>query len=183
MTLLNLGRASEQIKSFKQVAVDQSSEERRSFGLYDYLQDILLSLKPKLKKTRLHIAVECPEDLEVTSYPGAFSQIFTNLIMNSLIHGYNNDPEVEGTITIGVKADAERLSIRYSDDGKGMDPAVLPKIFDPFFTTNRAKGGSGLGLHIIYNIVTRQLGGQIHCESEPNRGVTFSFTIPMKEKT
>jgi signal transduction histidine kinase len=183
MTLLNLGRASEQIKSFKQVAVDQSSEERRTFGLYDYLQDILLSLKPKLKKTRLNIELDCPEDLEVNSYPGAFSQIFTNLIMNSLIHGYNNNPEIEGTITITAASDGDQISVRYSDDGKGIDPSILSKIFDPFFTTNRAEGGSGLGLHIIYNIVTRQLGGQIRCESEPDKGVTFSFTIPIKERT
>ena len=181
MTMLNLDRASEQIKSFKQVAVDQSSEEKRTFVLYDYLQDILLSLKPKLKKTRHRILIECPEKLAITSYPGAISQIFTNLIMNSLIHGYNNDTSVEGTITITVETEEKALQIRYSDDGKGIGPDVLPRIFDPFFTTNRAQGGSGLGLHIIYNIVTRQLEGQVHCESEPGKGVTFTLSIPIKE--
>lgn len=173
----NLQRASDLVRSFKQVSVDQSSEARRTFQVKAYLEEVLLSLHPRLKKTRHHVVIDCEESLEITSFPGAISQIVTNLLMNSLIHAY--EPDDEGTIRIAVSRSGDKLAIRYSDDGKGMEPDVASKIFDPFFTTNRGGGGTGLGMHIVYNLATQTLGGTIHCDSERGGGirVTIEFSV------
>ena len=175
--LRNLQRASEQIKGFKQVAVDQSSEEKRRFRMKVYIEEILLNLHPKLKKTPHHINVSCPEDLELNSYPGAFSQIFTNFIMNSLIHGFEH--KEQGQINIEVAQKGERLTMCYRDDGQGIPAEGMQKIFEPFYTTKRDQGGSGLGLNIIHNLVTHQLGGSIVCQSIPGKGTTFQIDIPI----
>ena len=177
--LANLNRAAHLIKSFKQVAVDQSSEGKRRFQLKNYLEDILLSLRPYLKKTRHTVTVTCPERLELTSYPGAFSQIFSNLIMNSLIHGF--DHQFQGAITIDATIEQTLLRIRYRDNGSGIAAEYLPKIFDPFFTTKRTQNSTGLGLYIVYNLVTQQLRGAIACESAAGQGVTFALDIPLLE--
>jgi PAS domain S-box-containing protein len=171
MILRNLQRAAELIQSFKQVAVDQSSETRREFVVKQYLDEILLSLRPHLKKTQHTIAINGDDSLTLDSYPGAFAQIVTNLVMNSLIHAY--EPEQGGQLTFAFKHHDNRFIFEYNDDGKGIPPENLAKIFDPFFTTKRGQGGSGLGLHIIYNLVTQKLGGTIRCESEVGRGTGF----------
>jgi signal transduction histidine kinase len=173
----NLQRASDLVRSFKQVSVDQSSEARRTFQIKSYLEEVLLSLHPRLKKTRHQVVIDCPETLEITSFPGAISQIVTNLLMNSLIHAYG--PDDEGTIRIAVSRSGDKLTLRYSDDGKGMEPDVVSKMFDPFFTTNRGGGGTGLGMHIVYNLATQTLGGTIQCDSEPGVGttVTIDFSV------
>ncbi len=173
----NLNRAADLIKSFKQVAVDQSGEVKRKFKLKQYTDELFISLKPKTKRTSHTIRVNCPEDLEIDSYPGVYSQIITNFVMNSLSHGFREDEE--GLITIDIKKDGEELLIEYSDNGKGMEEETLKKIFDPFFTTSRGFGGTGLGLHIVYNLVTRTLGGKIKCFSRPGKGTTFSIRIPI----
>jgi len=178
MVLSNLERAAELIQSFKQVAVDQSSEERRTFKIKAYLEEILLSLRPKLKKTNHTVAVYGDENLTLNSYPGALSQIVTNLIMNSLVHAYRL--EDSGQICFSFYQTGERLMLEYADDGQGIDSENLSKIFDPFFTTKRGHGGSGLGLHIIYNLVTQRLQGSLHCESDIGRGTTFFIELPMK---
>ncbi len=171
MLMTNLTRASELVQSFKKVAVDQSSEAMRVFDLKQYVGEVLLSLQPKLKKTKHEITLECPDDLELHTYPGALSQVITNLIVNSMIHGF--EEEDEGQILMRFTPEGQELLFTYQDNGKGIPPEYLGRIFDPFFTTRRGTGGSGLGLHILYNIVSSQLQGSIHCESTPGKGTTF----------
>jgi PAS domain S-box-containing protein len=176
LILRNLIRAAELTKSFKQVAVDQASEQERTFILKDYLDEIVKSLQPKFKRSQIQVSIVCDENIELASYPGAFYQIITNLIINSLIHGFQNEPE--GEITIEGRIQDKFLILRYSDNGKGITAEIINKIFEPFFTTNRQKGGSGLGLHITYNLVTHKLNGTIRCESVINQGTTFIMQIP-----
>ncbi len=177
MLLRNLQRAAELIQSFKQVAVDQSSEERREFRVKHYLEEILLSLRPQLKKTQHTISINGDETLTLDSYPGVFSQIVTNLVMNSLVHAY--EPDEAGQLTFEFEQVKNRLAFEYADDGRGIAKENLSKIFDPFFTTKRGQGGSGLGLHIIYNLVTQKLGGTIRCESEVGKGTRFVIELPV----
>lgn len=176
ITMTNLIRAAELIASFKQVAVDQSSEDRRKFNLKGYLNDVLLSLKHRYKRTKHRIEVAGPDDIEVESFPGAISQIVTNLLMNSLIHAY--EQEQAGNILFDIRLQDGIVVLNYSDDGRGIPRENLPRIFDPFFTTRRGKGGSGLGMNIVYNLITNKLNGKITCESETGRGVVFTVSFP-----
>ncbi|MGE4296309.1 MAG: ATP-binding protein [Campylobacterales bacterium] len=170
--LANLQRAADLIQSFKRVAVNQSSESQEVVCVRGYVGEILTSLTPQLKKTKLKMEVDCPEELCFHTLPGAFSQIVTNLVMNAIIHAY--EPQQEGTLKLRFsKEDEKKIRFEFIDDGKGIPAEVLPKIFDPFFTTKRGQGGSGLGLNIIYNIVTQSLGGSIRCESTVGKGTTF----------
>jgi signal transduction histidine kinase len=173
----NLGRASDLIRSFKMVSADQVSGTRRVFNVKEYIDEVLLSLRPKLKKTNHHIEVQCDPLLVIENYPGAFSQILTNLIINSLTHGF--DANQAGQIRIEVNKTDSTLELHYRDTGKGLLPEIRNKIFEPFFTTARSQGSTGLGLHIIFNIVTRSLGGTIVCESTPGLGTAFHITMPV----
>lgn len=181
MILQNLSRTAELIRSFKLVAVDQSQEEKQCFQLKEYLDGVVHSLQSVLKKNGHTITLECPEELLIDSYPGAFVQIATNLLMNSLIHAY--EPGVSGHIRLQVKRHTNRMIVTYADDGKGIDANVLPKIFEPFFTTQRGKGCSGLGMHIVYNLVTQQLQGSVVCESQAGQGVRFVIDVPLEGET
>jgi C4-dicarboxylate-specific signal transduction histidine kinase len=172
--LSNLQRAADLIQSFKKVAVNQSSENEETIEVRRYVQEILTSLTPQLKKTRLQIELECPESLYLTTMPGAFSQVVTNLVMNAILHAY--EPRQEGTLKLVFQPDGNQLRFSFIDDGKGIPADVLPKIFEPFFTTKRGQGGSGLGLNIIYNIVHQSLGGTIRCESTVGEGTRFEIT-------
>ncbi|MBF0427230.1 MAG: HAMP domain-containing histidine kinase, partial [Magnetococcales bacterium] len=176
--ILNLQRAGDLVQSFKLVAVDQTSQERRVFNLRSYIQDVLLSIAPKLKKTRHTVTVLCPENVIVASYPGALSQVLTNLIHNSVVHGFES--RQEGTITIAAEENAGHITLNYSDNGTGMEEEVVRKIFDPFFTTKRGQGGSGLGMHIVYNLVTQTLQGSIQCTSTPGQGTIFHIQFPVR---
>ncbi|WP_197985622.1 ATP-binding protein [Leptolyngbya sp. Cla-17] len=176
MTLANLNRAAQLIQSFKQVAVDQSSELKRVFNLKAYLEEVLLQLSPVLQTTPHIITVQGDAHLMLNSYPGAFSQIVTNLVMNSLIHAY--PPDQLGHLTVTLKHIEAHVVFEYADDGQGIPPENLGKIFEPFFTTKRGQGGSGLGLHIVYNLVTQKLGGTIRCESQPSIGTRFCIRLP-----
>ncbi len=179
LILRNLKRVAELIRSFKMVSADQSSEKRRAFNLLEYIQDILISLKPKLKKGKIEVEVNCPDDIILDSYPGPFAQVLTNFIMNSLMHGFEG--RNEGKITIDADARGEsEVMLQYRDNGKGIEPEHVSHIFDPFFTTKRNKGGTGLGLHMVFNIVHTTLGGTISCQSEPEKGVCFQLNIPRK---
>jgi len=177
MILVNLNRASELIRSFKMVAVDQVSENRRTFNVKGYIDEVLLSLRPKLKKTGHQVEVVCDPGLVIDSYPGAFSQILTNFIINSLVHGFG--PDQAGHIRIEVVRDETSLTLCYGDDGQGMAAATRDRIFEPFFTTARSQGSTGLGLHIVFNIVTRTLGGTLSCESAPGQGTRFQVVMPV----
>jgi PAS domain S-box-containing protein len=173
----NLARAAELTQSFKQVAVDQTSEQQRTFVLSDYINEVLISLRPKLRTTNYQVTVACENTIELTTYPGAFAQILTNLIMNSLQHGFLG--RSQGQITITAESQAQQVILHYRDDGNGIAPKVIGKIFEPFFTTNRHGGGTGLGLHIVYNLVTHKLNGTIHCDSELGKGVDFTLILPV----
>lgn len=177
MSLLNLHRASDLIRSFKMVAADQISESRRSFNVREYIGQVLLSLRPKLKKTAHRVEVECDEELVIESYPGAFSQILTNFIVNSLTHAFGEGQA--GLIRIEIARNDGMLSLTYSDDGCGIAPELQGRIFEPFYTTARAKGSTGLGLHIVFNIVTNTLGGTITCCSALGHGTTFQVRMPV----
>jgi two-component system NtrC family sensor kinase len=177
----NTQRAAALVRSFKQVAVDQSSDAIRSFNLKTYLSEVLLSLQPKLKGRPVKVEVDCAPDIVLDSFPGAVSQIVTNMLMNSLVHGFPH--EQAGNILLrAALEDEEVVVIDYSDDGAGMDGETLAKLFDPFFTTRRGSGGSGLGAHILYNLVTGPLGGTVKVESEPGRGLQYHLRFPRSRR-
>ena len=178
MILANLTRAADLIHSFKEVAVDQSSELKRTFPVKKYLEEILTSLTAKLRTTKHKVEVNCDENIVLDSYPGVFYQIVTNLVLNSLIHAY--EPKDEGVLTFDFQLDGELLVFEYADNGKGITPENLSKIFEPFFTTKRGQGGTGLGLHIIYNLVNQKLQGTIKCQSQLGQGTKFLIKFPAK---
>ncbi|MBF0131894.1 MAG: HAMP domain-containing histidine kinase [Magnetococcales bacterium] len=177
MILQNLNRAAELVRSFKQVAVDRTHEQRRRFYLAECIQQTLVSLRPHLKKTQHKVTVDCPETLEIDSYPGAFSQIITNFVINSLLHGFHE--MVSGDIVFRIVEVEGNVIFRYSDSGRGMEEEDRLRIFEPFFTTARSRGGSGLGMHIVYNLVTQTLGGTIQCSSHPGRGTVLEIILPV----
>ncbi len=176
----NLNRASELVKTFKKVASDQHIEESRRFSLADYLANIVTTLEPKLKQKNVVIEWNCDESITLQSYPGLLWQVFSNLVMNSLIHGYEH--KNKGTINIQVEAHDEWVKITYRDDGCGMTEEVRSSIFLPFYTTKRHSGGTGLGMHIVYNMVSQKLRGTISCQSQPEQGTTFDITLPINAK-
>ncbi|MEI6560229.1 MAG: ATP-binding protein [Rhodospirillaceae bacterium] len=177
LLVANCQRAADLIKSFKQVAVDQTSDDRRPFRLSEYIDEVLMSLRPRLKQSGAVVTVSCPEELMVEGYPGPLAQVLTNFVMNSLIHGYGPGQSGQLGITV-ICPGPDEVRLVYADDGKGIAEEVLPKIFDPFFTTNRVGGGSGLGLNIVYNLVTQRLGGRIEVASRPGRGTQFTLHFP-----
>ncbi|WP_245321954.1 ATP-binding protein [Bradyrhizobium sp. LTSPM299] len=173
----NLQRAGELIQSFKQVAVDRSHAERRPFNLGEATDQIVSSLRPVLKKAATALSVDVPEGLLIDGYPGAYGQILTNLFLNAVNHAFADGRS--GTITITARArGADDVEIIFADDGAGMTPDVQRQAFDPFFTTRRNEGGTGLGLHIVYNLVTQQLGGRMMLESRVGQGTTFRIIMP-----
>lgn len=169
----NLNRTADLVQNFKSIAVNQHHEEKLSFDLGVLLNHLVKSFKHELKKHQ--VTIDCPENLQINSYPGEFSQIFTNLIMNSIIHGFEN--MTEGKIHIKIKLEDKNLSILYSDNGIGMDTPTKSKIFDPFFSLKKGNGGTGLGMSIVHNIVSVKLHGRITVESEPNKGTRFSIEL------
>jgi PAS domain S-box-containing protein len=174
--LANLNRAAELIQSFKQVAVDQTVEEKRVFELKHYIDEVFISLRPRYKRTQHEITVNCPDTIKLNSYPGVFMQVLTNLVMNSLLHGFDNIEK--GQISIDITDNDQTVLIVYKDNGKGMGEEQLAKIYDPFYTTRRGQGGTGLGMHIVYNLVTQSLAGEISCNSKPGEFTVFQITIP-----
>ena len=177
----NTQRAASLVRSFKQVAVDQSSGDIRSFNLEAYLNEVLLSLQPKLKGRPVKVDVSCPKDLVLDSYPGAVSQIVTNMVMNSLVHGFEREQAGNITVRAALGPD-DWVVFDYADDGAGMDKDTLDKLFDPFFTTKRGTGGSGLGAHILYNLVTGALGGTVRVESAPGEGLRYHLRFPRSQR-
>ncbi|MDF3812360.1 MULTISPECIES: HAMP domain-containing sensor histidine kinase [Rhodopseudomonas] len=173
----NLQRAAELIQSFKQVAVDRSHAERRQFSLHEATDQIVASLRPVLKRSSISLTIEVPENLMIDGYPGSYGQILTNLFLNAANHAFPDGRP--GTITMSAKPrGADDIEIIFADDGAGMTPEVQRQAFDPFFTTRRNEGGTGLGLHIVYNLVTQQLGGRMMLESRLGQGTTFRIIMP-----
>lgn len=177
LILSNLHRAGELVRSFKQVAVDQTSLDKRVFAVKEYIERTILSLEPQVKQTEHSLVVRGDETLMMDSYPGALSQVATNLAMNSIAHAYPSGRR--GHLQFEVSRQSERAIIEYSDDGCGIAAENLGKIFDPFFTTARSKGGSGLGLHIVYNLIAQKLQGKIRCESQVGVGTKFILDLPI----
>ena len=174
----NLQRAGELIQSFKQVAVDRSLADRRAFDLKLATEQIVASVRPGLPKSRDSLALELPSDVTLNSYPGAYGQVLTNLIFNAVTHGFTNGPG--GHILIKARRlGMEQVEITFSDDGSGIPKDVQRRVFDPFFTTRRAQGSTGLGLYIVHNLVTEQLGGRVTLVSTPGKGTTIYMTLPL----
>ncbi|MFJ7565608.1 AAA family ATPase [Herminiimonas sp. NPDC097707] len=182
LLLSNMERAATLIQSFKDVAVDQASEERRIFRLKTYIDEVLSNLSPILRRSEHRMTVNCDETLEIDTYPGALAQIITNFVMNALLHAFTDDRSGEMRIVVrnvyakGMETDL--IELRFSDNGSGIPQKNMTKIFDPFFTTMRGSGGSGLGLNIIHNLVTGSLQGQISVESQMGAGTTFIVRFP-----
>ncbi len=182
LILKNLERAGQLVRSFKQVAVDQGSEEHRVIQLGDYLNEIAFALRPVLKRTPHELRIVCPRDIVIDTYPGAIYQIVVNLISNAIAHAFPNDRigliELRAAMRSAGSNGMQEVVLEYQDDGVGVEPALLKRIFDPFFTTRRNQGGSGLGLHIVYNRVTQLLGGSISVENRD--GLHFTIRWPVR---
>jgi len=176
---LNLARTRQLIGSFRNVAVDQVSEQRRWFAVRPYLGEILLSLQPQLRKTAHRVTIDGADDLQVESYPGALAQIVTNLVMNAVLHAFPA-PERDGCIQLVVeRAGAEHWMLTVADDGVGMESNILAHAFEPFFTTRRGQGSTGLGLSITHHLVCQRLGGEIAARSQPGDGSCFTLRMPV----
>jgi signal transduction histidine kinase len=174
----NLHRAADIVTNFKQVAVDQTSSQRRSFLLDEVIAGNVLTLQPTIKRTPFIIQQHVPHDLMMESYPGPLGQVVTNLINNAILHGYEG--RSEGVIAVSAQLSAQGwVTLNVEDHGVGIARDDLPRIFDPFFTTKMGVGGSGLGLNIVHNIVTEILGGRIDVASEVGGGTRFTLTLPM----
>jgi PAS domain S-box-containing protein len=173
----NLNRAAELIQSFKQVAADRNYSDQRSFDLGDLTEQVVLSLRPGLRKHHLTLTVDCQPNLTMNSYPGPYGQVLTNLFLNAVAHAFPDGRP--GAVDIQVReCGKDNVEIIFSDDGCGMSLDVRRRAFDPFFTTRRDQGGTGLGLHIVYSIVTNRLGGRLELESEPGKGTRIHIILP-----
>ncbi len=173
----NLNRAAELIQSFKQVAADRNYSDQRSFDLGDLTEQVVMSLRPGLRKHNLTLNVDCQPNLTMNSYPGPYGQVLTNLFLNSVAHAFPNGRP--GTVEIKVRESGkDNVEILFSDNGIGMSLDVRRRAFDPFFTTRRDQGGTGLGLHIVYSIVTNRLGGRLDLDSQPGGGTQIQIVLP-----
>jgi len=177
IALSSLQRAGKLVSSFKKVAVDQHLEEKSLINMKEQMEIVLLTLKPNLKKTRISTSIEADPKLELYSYPGAIWQVTTNIILNALLHAF--EPDEKGTIKISLKEFDSTIELNISDNGKGIPESEIPKVFDPFYTTKRNRGGTGLGLNIVYNIVTQLFKGTIQCSSVLGEGTTFTISLPI----
>ncbi|WP_428243075.1 sensor histidine kinase [Gynuella sp.] len=173
----NLKRAAELIESFKQVAVDQTHEELRTVQLNSYIHTLVRSLQPQMKRSQVTIKLDLDESLTVTTYPGAIAQLLTNLIMNAYIHAYNQG-QTTGDIVVSCHHVNNLIQLQVRDFGTGMDAATKAKVYEPFFTTRRSQGGTGLGMNIVYNLVTQKLHGKIDVKTEPGKGTACLITFP-----
>jgi PAS domain S-box-containing protein len=175
--IANLNRAAELIQSFKQVAADRSYSDQRTFDVGDLTEQILMSLRLGLRKHSLELNVECQPYLTMSSYPGSYGQVLTNLFLNSVTHAFPDGRQ--GTIDIKARACGEHdVEVLFSDDGCGMSLDVRRQAFNPFFTTRRDLGCTGIGLHIVHNIVTNRLGGKLRLDSEPGKGTKIQLIFP-----
>ncbi len=173
----NVQKAADLVRDFKQVAIDQTTDSRRNFELSQVIEDVLVMVEPSFKHTPFKIETDLSQDLEMSSYPGALGQVLTNLLMNALVHGFEGRDH--GVVRVACRpAEHDQVELIVEDDGRGMDASTVRKIFDPFFTTKLGKGGSGLGMHIVHNIVTNVLGGQIEVQSTPDKGSRMTMLMP-----
>jgi signal transduction histidine kinase len=179
LAMSNLRRAAGLVQSFKRTSIDQASDHERVFALRELIDDVLHGLQNQLKRLPVIVTVNCPESLKIEGAPGLLEQLLTNMVLNSIIHGFDHGAR-SGEISIKAASGNQKLSIEYADTGAGMNPETLARLFEPFFTTRRGEGGSGLGMYICYNIVTVNLGGSLSCQSTPGEGVKFLIDFPAK---
>jgi signal transduction histidine kinase len=173
----NIDRAARQINTFKQVAVDQTSERRREFDLCDIVDEALLTFAPRLARSPHRLTVDIPEGIRMDSYPGPLEQVLANLVTNALIHAF--DDTTGGQMRLcATRERADEIVLRFEDNGRGMSAEVAAHVFDPFYTTRLGQGGSGLGLYIAYNFVTGMLGGQVSLRTAPGEGAGFVVRLP-----
>ena len=172
-----LHRSSELVSNFKQVAVDQTSEQRRIFHLHQVVNEVVALMIPMLRKTPYVLSIDIPEEIGMDSFPGPIEQIITNLINNSVLHGF--EPDQSGTMRLTASKQEQSVKIEFSDNGRGIPEHHLNRIFDPFFTTKLGRGGTGLGLNIVHNIVRKMLGGQIEVNSVAGKGTSFVILLPL----
>lgn len=177
LVLNNLRRAADLVQSLKLVSADQIYLERRRFNIHGYLQEVLCSLAPTLKHTLHTVTTHGDTTIKLESYPGAFSQVVTNLVINSVHHAFADG--IAGTLQFAWHVEDNLLNFTYEDNGCGIPAPIIKQIFDPFFTTARGTGGTGLGLHIVYSLVTKKMGGKITCESWGEGGTRFSMVLPL----
>lgn len=176
--LANMERAASLIRGFKQVAVDQASDDWRLVDFHTYFDEILTSLRPKLKHANVTVQNCAAEDLQCHTHPGTIYQVISNLILNALLHAY--EAGQAGIIRIGARREGNHIVLSCHDDGNGIAQQHLGRIFEPFFTTRRGAGGTGLGLNIVYNLVKAQLDGQINVDSQPGAGTVFTVRFPAR---
>jgi signal transduction histidine kinase len=175
--MINLGHAAELIQSFKQVATDRNVSDRRRFDLGEVTEQVVKGLRFGLRSQNLEVSVECEPDLAMNSYPGPYGQVLTNLVLNSAAHAFPD--RARGSVHIAARMSGkDNVEVLFSDDGCGMSPEIERQVFDPFFTTRRDQGSTGLGLHIVHNIVTNRLGGRIKLETKPGAGTKIQLIVP-----
>ncbi len=175
LIISNLRKSYHLVKSFKQVAVDQVSETKRLFKVKEYTEQVLMSMGNIISKSGHVITIDCEDSLEINGYAGAYSQLITNLMLNSIMHGF--DKGVSGNINLKFTKQSEMILFIFSDDGRGIPEDIQSKIYEPFYTTKPNDGGTGLGMHIIYKVVTEQFNGSIDCVSETSKGTTFYIEL------
>ncbi|PVV18697.1 MAG: hypothetical protein B6D74_16010 [gamma proteobacterium symbiont of Ctena orbiculata] len=180
LTRSSLEQAAKLVSSFKKISVDQNIDDTREIDINEYLLDIIRTFYNQLKKTKIDVDLECPQGLIVRTYPGSLSQILNNLLSNVICHAY--EPDENGTVKIKLHKEGGFLHMVFTDLGRGMDATFKELIFQPFTTTARSKGGSGLGLNIVYNLVTQRFGGEISVESEPGKGSRFYLKLAVEEQ-
>src|SRR5437868_2957527 len=175
--MINLVHAADLIQSFKQVAADRNVRDRRRFDLGQVTNQVVKGLRFGLRSQNLTVSVECEPNLAMNSYPGPYGQVLTNLVLNSAVHAFPDG--ARGSVHIAAQASGkDNVQVLFSDDGCGMSPEVKRQVFDPFFTTRRDQGSTGLGLHIVHNIVTNRLGGRINLETKPGAGTKIQLIVP-----
>jgi len=174
----NVQKAADLVRDFKRVAIDQTTDSRRDFEVHRVIEDVLVMVEPSFKHTPYVIRTELAPGIEMNSYPGSLGQVLTNLLMNALVHGFEGKEQGQVQVRCALLGEAE-VEICVSDDGRGMDESVRRRIFDPFFTTKLGTGGSGLGMHIVHNLVTHVLGGQIEVQSSVGAGTRMLVRLPL----
>ena len=180
LALSNLQRAADMVASFKRTSVDQTSGQERDFAVAELIDDVFRGMRNHFKRTSIELVADCPPMPMLHGLAGALVQVLNNLLMNSYLHAFEEGARA-GSIRIVARIEAsDQLTIDYIDNGVGMDAATLARLFEPFFTTRRGKGGSGLGMYIVYNLVTQVLHGSLQCESQPGQGMHCHIQFPIK---
>ncbi len=177
ISLINLKRAAHLIKTFKNVAVDQGGDRLEEFNIYQNIQGAIMATSPRFQEGRHQVELIGAEQVKIKSYPGSLLQVMTSLLINSLIHGFKDRPN--GLVTIEFYTEQQQVIIHYRDDGRGLSKEEKQNVFEPFYTTERSKGGTGLGGHITYNLVTQRMQGSIRCDNNPGGGASFTISLPL----